>query len=230
MNAEISQAEFERRVNENTAEYKRQKSRNSFDIKRFHGFDAVAGELGRYELSKKPQDILGSVELGFLPILRKNTGVDAMRLGPCGFIGIELKSSYTDERKFVRTERGAVYSATPGKIINGEIRKNDTTSLKSNYNASYSIVGNIEAKYVETYLLIIDSRTDRLIDCHVMTADNIKNYLSKRIIPNSGSVQIKLSIFEKYGYRYTDTILPILGFDAWKESLIPNMPLVKVIS
>ena len=222
--------EFIKLRDENTIEYNRQLLTNSWDIKKFHGFDARAGTVGRWELCRKPHDILGSVILGFLPILKTKTGYDAMKLVGTEFIGVELKSSYTDEFKFIKTKRNAIYSATLDKIYNGQIDKNNTTSFRSNFNATYSIIDNLGMKNIDTYLIIVDSRTDDLVDCFLINGPIMEIYLNGRKIPASGSVQIKLSTFEKLGKQYTDTITPIIGLEKWKKSLLPTLPLVQVTS
>lgn len=221
---------FTRRVTENTAEYLNQLATNSMDYKKFHGFDALAGELGRWELAKKSHDILGAVMLGMLPVLRSKTGFDAMKLVNNTFVGVELKSSYTNESKFIRTAQNAIYSATLEKIVNGKIDKVNATSYKSNFNATYSIIENLGLKNIDTYLIIIDSRTDEIVDCFLIIGPVMEIYLNERKIPASGNVQIKLSTFEKLGTQYTDTIVPIIGLEAWKKSLLPALPLVHVVS
>ncbi len=222
--------EYIRRRDENTAEYRRQLKSNSFDIKKFHGFDVIAGTLGRWELSKKPHDILGAVLLGFLPILRKKTGYDAMRLDGVNFVGVELKSSYTDEGKFIKTKLNTIYSATTDRLFDGKIYKQYTTSFKSNFNATYSIIENLGMKNIDTYLIIIDNRTDEIVDCFLIEGPGMEKYLDSITIPVSGNVQIKLSVFERLGSQYTNTITPIIGLEQWKESLLPDLPLIHVIN
>lgn len=222
--------EFIRRRDENTAEYHRQVTANSFDIKKFHGFDIEAGMLGRWELSKKPHDILSAVLLGFLPILRTKTGFDAMRLDGTQFVGVELKSSYTDNTKFIKTKLNAIYSATADKIVDGKICRNNTTSFKSNFNATYDIKENLGMKNIDTYLIIADNRVDEIVDCFVIGGYVMETYLNGKLIPDSGKVQIKLSTFEKLGKQYTETITPIIGLEKWKQSLLPNLPIVHVVN
>ena len=158
--APISTIEYQRRVNENTEEYLRQDRENCFDIKKYHGFDVAAGTLGRYVLASKTHDILAAVVLGFLPVLHSKSGTDAIRLDGDVFVHVELKTSYTDELKFIKTKAGAIYSATSNKIVDGSVPRDSTTSFKSNFEATYKIVNNIESKYLDTYLLLVDSRND----------------------------------------------------------------------
>lgn len=225
----ISEQEFIRRRNSNSIELLRQLNSDTLDPTKFHGFDAEAGTLGRFEIASKTQDILSAALLGFLPILLTKSGIDAIRLEDENFYPVELKSSYTDETKFVKTKNNAIYSVTQEKIINGTIDKNSTTSFKSNYNATYNIIGNLGIKYIDTYLLIIDRKKDMLIDCFMIPAESMKLYLSSRKIPPSGHLSIKLSTFEKIGRRFSDTVIPPIGLDRWKKNLLPFLPEVKII-
>jgi len=220
--------EYNKRVNENTLEYIRQQEVNSYDIKKYHGFDVCAGELSRCKLSSKTHDILCAVVLGFLPILDKRVGHDAIRLDDTIFTPVELKTSYADESKFIKTKKDIIYSTTPGKIINGNISSNDTTSLKSCYNASYSIKDNITQKGIDTYLVLMDSRNDDIIDCFIITSANMISYLDGRTLSASGGLQIKLAIFLKIGKRSSSHI-PVIGFETWSNNLLPLLPLVRVV-
>ncbi len=226
----ITKTEFIRRRDENTAEYHRQEKEGSFDLKKYHGYDALKGTVSKWVLASKTYDILAAIVLGFLPILITKTGVDAMRLVDDEFRPAELKSTYTDESKFIKTKNNTIYSATQDKIQDGKIDKDNTTSFKSNFNATYNIVNNIGVKNIDTFLLVNDSRTDELVECYIMIGSVMEKYLNDKIIPASGAIQIKLTKFEKLGEPYRDTIIPIIGLDDWKTSLLSDLPLVKVIS
>ena len=224
-------AEFLRRTQENTTEYHRQEKADSFDLKKFHGFDALAGEVSRSVLARKANDIMDAVVHSMLPILHENHGTDAYRLNPDGsFSPVELKSTYTDESKFFKTESGAIYSVTLDKIKpDGTVLKNNTTSFKSNFNATYEIRNNLEAKNMDMYLTIRDSRTDYLVDCYHVPAKEIFNYLKDKNVPKSGSVPIKLTTCMKIGTRVETAITDIIGIDNWKKTLLPTLPTIKVV-
>jgi len=217
------------RVLHNTIEYHRQEKENCFDLKKYHGFDAPAGTVPRWVLASKTYDILSSVILGFLPILVTKTGTDAIRLVNDNFKSVELKSSYADESKFIKTENNTIYSATANKIVDGKINKNNTTLLKSNYNASYEIAKNIDVKNLDTFLLINDSRNDILVDCFVIEGDVMIEYLKSREIPESGKVTIKLTKFEELGKKFTGSIIGVPGFETWSKSLLPDLQTVHVM-
>jgi len=226
----ITVDEYKRRRDENTIEYLRQEATGSFDIRQYHGFDALKGTVSKWVLASKTYDILSAVILGFLPILITKTGTDAMRLVDTNFRPAELKSTYTDESKFIKTENDAIYSATQDKISDGRVDRDSTTSFKSNFNATYNIIDNLGVKNIDTFLLVNDSRTDELVECYIMSGNEMEKYLSDKKIPASGAVQIKLTKFEKLGEPYRDTIIPILGLEKWKASLLPTLPLIKVVT
>jgi len=222
--------EFITKRDKNSTELKLQIKEGRFDLMKFYGFDADPGIVGRWILASKTHDILGAIYLGFLPILNSRKGVDAMKLEDGIIKPVELKSTYTDTSKLIKTENDAIYSVTQDKVIDGAVKKDSTTSFKSNFNATYKIVGNLEVKGIDTYLLIIDERTDALIDVYMMEGKIIAEYLADKKIPKSSALQIKMTIFEKLGKIVTDTIMPTLGFTSWKDSLLPCLPLVKVVS
>jgi len=215
------------RILRNTEIFKKQKETNSFDLKQYYGVDAEAGQVSCAMLSKKAHDILASVALGFLPILTKITGPDAIKLDGIIFTPVELKSSFTDETKFIKTVRGTVYSATPGKIVNNTISPNNVTNLKSCYNATYSIKDNISLKGIDTYLVIFDSRNDDIIDCFCISAERMIIYFNSRRVAASGSLQIKLAEFMDLGKQFS-TVIPMIGFEKWKNTLLPVLPVVNV--
>lgn len=222
--------EYIRRRDENTAEYNRQIATNSFDPKKFHGFDAVAGELSRSKLASKTHDILAAVILGFLPVLNSKSGTDAMRLDDdLTYSHVELKTSYTEEEKFIKTPKDSVYSVTTNKIVNNEVPRDSTTSIKSNYEAAYKIVNNLDVKNIDTYLLLLDSRTDELIDCRMIEGKVMGDYLNSRKIPSSGNLKVKYTVFEELGTTVNHTCVPIIGFDVWKTKLLPSLPTVRVL-
>jgi hypothetical protein len=166
--------------------------------------------------------------LGFLPILAKKTGPDAIKLIGKIFVPVELKSSYTDESKFYKTIADTVYSVSPDKIINNIVYKHNTTSLKSSYNASYNIKDNISSKGIDTLLMLFDSRNEDIIDCFEIDGNTMAEYLNTRTVPSSGTLNIKLSVFMSLGKR-ASTAIPTIGFDFWKKLLLPLLPVVKVI-
>jgi len=224
----ITAATYRKRVLQNTETFNKQKQNNSFDLKQYHGFDLEAGQASSTTLSSKSHDIRCAVILGFLPILGKKTGPDAIKLTGKIFSSVELKSSYTDESKFYKTIKDTVYSVSPGKIVNGVVFRKDTTSIKSVFNASYNIKDNISSKGIDTYLILLDSRNEDVIDCFEVTGDVMMDYLNDRTIPASGSLTIKLSIFISKGSRAKSAI-PVIGFDKWENFLLPVLPVVRVI-
>ena len=223
----ISVEEYKRRVEENTKEYNRQSAQGQFDLRQYHGFDTLARKATKCVLMKKPADILCAVILGFLPILTKNTGADAIRLDGIIFTPVELKSSFTDESKFIKTDRGTIYSASPGRIVNNTISPNNVTNLKSCYNATYSIKDNISLKGIDTYLVVLDSRNDDVIDCFCIPAEKMVAYFNSRKVAASGNLQIKLAEFMNLGKQF-NTVIPMIGFEKWREQLLPLLPVVKV--
>ena len=74
----------------------------------------------------------------------------------------------------------------------------------------------------------MDSRNEDIIDCFEITGDIMADYLNSRTIPVSGSLTIKLSIFISKG-KQTNCSIPIIGFDNWRNQLLPLLPLVRVI-
>lgn len=230
MTTQITKKEFRKRVKENTAEYIRQRTHNIFDLKRYHGADVEKGLLADIVLAKKSHDIIGAIVLGFLPYLKETTGHDALKLEDNKFKFVELKTTYTDQDKFIKTENNAIYSVTQDLIVNNSIPKNNSTSLKSNFQATYTIKGNLDSKGIDTYLLVFDSKDGMLICVHEMKDNVIKKYLDDRKIPESGSVTIKLTTFEKLGTPYEKSVIPAIGLDIWKENMLKNLRVVHIIS
>lgn len=226
----ITEQEFKKRADENEAEYNKQLLSNSFDLKKFHGFDCEAGKASRSILSRKGNDILDAVIHRMLPVLTKASGVDAYKCVNGVFIPVELKSSYTDESKFFRTKQNAIYSVTLDKIVDGCVSRNNTTSFKSNFNATFEIRENLDVKNLEMYFTVRDSRDDRIIEVIKVSGKDIHSYLSSRQIPSSGHVPIKLTTCEQLGERVTTAIVDIVGLDVWKNELLKTLPLIKVIS
>lgn len=226
----ITKKEYLKRVSENTAEYKHQRESNSCDLKRYHGVDASAGELSDISLISKAHDIIGAIMLGCLPILKSKSGVDAIKLDKTGFVPVELKTTHTDQGKFVVTPNGAVYSVTQSKIVNGTAYKNNTTSINSLFNATYSICNNIHVKGIDTYLLVIDSITGCLVEAYEMPGSIMQVYLEGRTVPASGSITIKLATFAKLGKVYTKTAIKSTGLEKWKNALKVSLPVVRITS
>jgi hypothetical protein len=129
----------------------------------------------------------------------------------------------------MKTARGTIYSVTSDKIINGTVCSNDTTSLKSCFNASYNIRDNISTKGLDTYLILLDSRNDDVIDCFMIPATDMILYLNSRKVAESGSLQIKLATFLTLGKQY-NTVMPAIGLSEWSRSLLPVLPLIHVKS
>lgn len=220
--------EYQRRVEENTKEYLKQLQDDSFDLMKFHGADVEAGEISRIKLCKKGHDLLGAVMLKFLPYLEENTGADALAYTNNSFREIEIKTTYTDQSKLVRTERNAVYSTK--HLSEDVIDRNKTTSLKSCFNASYDIKKNKDSKARDTYLLAVDEETDAIIECAMATEDAMRGYLKGRQESKTGSMDIKLSTLEDIGSPYRNTVTLVIGYNKWKESVIKTAPLKKISS
>jgi hypothetical protein len=216
-------AEYNRRVNHNTEELRRQSVTNSFDMMKFHGFDVTAGSVGKFLLAKKAHDILAALHLGALPFLKENSGTDAILLEKNIFIEIESKTSYTDVSKLFKTAKNTVYSTKRQYLTLDIIPKENVTLLKSCFNASYDITNNIATKGIDTYLLCADPRNDNIIDIFVIKAKVMAKYLSTRDITNSGKLCIKLSKFMSLGEKVESVIVPVIGYDVWVKSLLPEL-------
>lgn len=221
--------EFIKLRDENTVEYNRQLLNNSFDLKKFHGFDAKAGSLGRYVLAKKTHDILAAVALGFLPYLKENTGADAVKLVDGLFVTVEVKSSYTDIMKLFKNKNNTVYSTEDINLWADKVPKANIRSLKSCFNASYKIVNNLSSKFRDTCFVVVDNLTDEIVEAYEMDTNAMTIYLSERKIPESGNMSIKLVEFMSLG-KPIDTVIPKLGFKVWEQSLLSSLPLKEVLN
>ena len=225
----ITIQEYNRRVQENTSEYLQQLLTDSFDLKKFHGVDILAGTVSRCKLSKKSHDILAAIILGFLPFLLENTGTDAISLENGIFVPVECKTSYTNTEKLFKSDRSTIYYTKDITQWADKVPRNKCTPLKSCFNAAYKITNNIALKGVDTYLLCIDELNDSVISIFKINADIITEYFTTRFVPESGLITIKQVTFEKLGRPVSQAIIPIIGFDNWKNSLLNKLPIKNTI-
>lgn len=214
--------EITRKIAENTAEVKRQTKNNSFDLKKFHGADASAGELSAFMLSAKAFDILAGIHIGALPYLREKHGADGILIKNGKIEKVEFKTSartINADNSFI-TARGAIYLTKEDNKLLECVKKSEVVSMESAFFASFAVQyeSNLHSKCRDTYLLAFDEHNNQIIDCFMLDGDTVVEYLRT-------SNSIKLGAFIKHGKSVALKSGPIIGYAAWKKELKTILPL-----
>jgi len=219
--------EITRRIAENSAELKRQTKRNSFDLKKFHGADASAGELSAFVLSSKAYDILAGIHIGALPYLREQHGADGIIIKNGNIQEVEFKTSartFNADNSFI-TARGTIYQTKKDNKLLKCVTFNESRLLESVFNAKFGSIkyqSNLLSKCRDTYLLIFDEHTNQIIDCFMLDGNTVVKYLRS-------SNDIKLGTFISLGSRVVLESGPVIGYAAWKKKLGTILPLKRAV-
>lgn len=224
----MSPQEFIEKRDANTAEFIRQQKENSFDIKRFHGFDVDGHDVPTIQLLSKCHDIFGAVVMGALPILNDKFGVDAYILSDTTFKPMEIKTTYTNVDSLVKTESGTVYKVIGGQApVNNEITKSKLKTVTSCLNASLvPVTATSHVRYSDVYLLAA-TNNGSIIDCYSLESEIAINKISKSQANVSNKRRITLTYFTKYG-KPVDTVIPKIGLKNWLSDVSKSIPLVKL--
>jgi len=215
--------EITRKIAENSAEIKRQMKNNSFDLKKFHGADAHAGDLSAFVLSAKAFDILAAAHIGALPYLKEKRGADGIFIKNGKITEVEFKTSsrtINTDNSFV-TKRGAIYLTKEDNKLLECVKKSECVKLESAFTASFGDIqyeSNLQSKCRDTYLIAFDEHTNQIIDCFMLTGDIVVDYLQT-------SNSIKLGTFIKHGKQVALESGPVIGYAQWKKALGVTLPL-----
>ena len=214
--------EITRKIAENSAEIKRQTKNNSFDLKKFHGADASAGELSAFTLSAKAFDILAGIHIGALPYLKEKHGADGIIIKNGKIEDVEFKTSartINADNSFI-TARGAIYLTKEDNKLLECVKQSEVVKMESAFLASFAVQyeSNLHSKCRDTYLLAFDEHTNQIIDCYMLDGDTVVDYLRT-------SNSIKLGTFIKHGKSVELASGPVIGYAAWKEQLGTALPL-----
>ena len=213
----MDEKEYNRRVRENTTILLQQESTRSRDLTKFHGFDALAGELGPDIAIYKAFDIRAATLLGHLPILRANTGADGVNLETNIFREAEYKMCYataTPETAF-KTCNDTIYFTKDVNLWADEVKDTKTTSSGSKFSAKFNRDSKKASKNRDTYIIASDTVSEKYIDCYMLLGELVVKYLSS-------SGDIKLGSFMKYGKR-VDLLVPTIGYKNWINALLPTL-------
>ena len=214
--------EITRKIAENSAEIKRQTKNNSFDLKKFHGADAHAGDLSTFVLSAKAFDILAGAHIGALPYLKEKHGADGILIKNSKIEKVEFKTSartINADNSFINT-RGAIYLTKEDNKLLECVKKSEVVSLESAFFASFAVQyeSNLHSKCRDTYLLAFDEHNNQIIDCFMLDGDTVVKYLRT-------SNSIKLGTFIKHGKSVVLESGPVTGYAQWKKELSTTLPL-----
>lgn len=215
--------EITRKIAENSAELKQQTKRNSFDLKKFHGADASAGELSAFVLSAKAYDILAGIHIGALPYLREKHGADGIIIKNGIIQQVEFKTSartFNADNSFI-TKRGTIYHTKKDNKLLECVNRDETRTIESTFCASFGDIiykSNLLSKCRDTYLLVFDEHNNQIIDCFMLDGNTVVKYLRS-------SNDIKLGTFINQGSRVVLESGPVIGYAAWKKKLGTTLPL-----
>jgi hypothetical protein len=214
--------EITRKIAENSVEIERQTKNNSFDLKKFHGADADAGELSAFMLSAKAFDILAGIHIGALPYLREKHGADGLIIKNGKIEDVEFKTSartINADNSFI-TARGTIYLTKEDNKLLECVKKSEVVIMESAFYAAFAVQyeSNLHSKCRDTYLLAFDEHTNQIIDCYMLDGDTVVDYLRT-------SNSIKLGTFIKHGRSVELKSGPVIGYDAWKKKLGTTLPL-----
>lgn len=214
----ITQEEYIKRVNENTLEWNKQRKEKSFDITKFHGFDARAGDLNHVVLLKKVHDIYGAIVLGFLPFLSEQCGADAVKLSDNSYEHVELKTCYASvsPKTAFKTKSNTIYYTKDVEIWDEYVDKSKTQLIESTFSAAFSIKNNLHTKHRETYIIAIDGNNGDIIDVFYLPGSIVVDYLKS-------SKDIKLGTFMKKGIQFRSETFNAIGWKNWISDMLPKL-------
>lgn len=214
---EITQQEFQQRVAENTAELQKQITDRTRDVTKFHGFDALAGELDPDVVMHKSPDIWVAALIGCLAILAKKTGADGMTTDSIKYREAEFKSCYTYVSPDVafKTPEGTIYFTKDVNMWGSHVKISNTSIAASKFKASFDPRADKVSKDRDTYLVAKDVSSGKLIDCYMLTGDKVVKYLQT-------SRDIKLGSFINHGVQVPLQV-PTLTYAAWHSSILPTL-------
>lgn len=173
-------------------------------------------QLGSHDMDgvRKPDDYIAGAVVGALPFLTLN-GDDALYFDSRDLPElVELKLSMKDWRQYWVGPKGGICAGNPGAQC----------SMRSDINASYEVVKNLEKKDRPTFLVVVDKSLWKVIDCYRMEGSKIIEFLTTNM--NTGEPKkskkrdIKLGSFILHGQKVSIGI-DTYGLEHW-EDLIKN--------
>lgn len=234
----ITEIEYNRRVEENSKELQRQLASNCWDLKKFHGADALAGKVSRSVLNRKVDDLYAAVYIGALVYFTPIHGADAMLMCNGKLMDIELKtcSPTISKESTFRTPGGAIYVTSPKHINKTNIARGYTRSITSAFDASFDKTSRERAmtKKFDTYLVMFDTTSDSVIDCYMLDGKIVSKMLAGTFTKGKfgktdrdvrGCSSIKLGSFKQYGTCVKLAESKAIGFDQWKNMLLDTIDL-----
>lgn len=215
---------FQNKVAHNTIVLKEalnsNKSRMSV-LSQLHTWDTGPGELHDNIIMSKAFDILPAAYLGLLANTKQN-GFDAFAVLPNNnIINYELKTACRKGSEAWKTKEGTLY-------FGARTTKNDKVSIRSAFNASYSLqtFKNIQTKRVKTILMVsdLDDNSINYFDAYELDGNTIISYLTRT---NCKNRTIKFGTFYNNGHR-SETVVELEGFQNWENKIRENAPIKKI--
>jgi hypothetical protein len=213
----MNHSEFSRRVSHNTKVLKEtiKAKKPVIDIlSKIYTFDTEPGELNSAILLRKGHDMLPATYLGLLANT-KRVGADAFKFqrNNCK-VSYELKTSEVNSKLIWKGVRGGLYLGLPG---NTQRSATLTSSLSAQYTLDTQNI--IASKNINTVLMISDSNKDGYVAAYALDGETVVEYINRTSCKNR---EVKLCTFQAYG-KEIETVIPLIGFDAWKQSIISNL-------
>lgn len=216
---QLSYEDYYQRVRENIKTLKRDYEANrSIRASDFHFYEKDRFEKRRLFEFEHSWDIIAATLVADLPSNLPN-GADGFRLLPSGkYIEMEYKIS----RKY----QSSIWQTPRGSLNTGKANiKNQTTSLRSGFTASFEIQNNLESKNRLTNLFIFDETLQQFVSGYELDGPAIIKYLEK----SGGSKKgIKLSYFINEGIEILNLTIPSYGsYINWESMLRRTVPILK---
>lgn len=211
----LNQAEFDRRIQENTEVYKRQYKNSAFDVTKYHLAYKEKGNTSIPILLKHIHDIYGAVLTGCLPTLT-GKGCDAIKMIDGVSSPVELKTSYVTNDN-LWSNNGILYTNAPNK------RTKSGRKVESQFRAEYHIYGDADSKMIDTTLICMDSLSGELICAYTLPAHEVTDKLSPFNQKACSRTSITLKHFMSHGVKL-NTIVEQLGFDNWYKRMLDMVP------
>lgn len=210
--------EYHYRVQQNLETYKKDyEAHKSIRASEYHFFENDKSENGHLDKTDKFWDIIGATLIGDLPS-HKPHGADGFRLSSSGqYLEMEYKISKKWQKSIWQTSRGSLNTG----IAN---IKNQTTSLRSGFAASFEIQNNLASKNRLTYLFIYDETLQQWVAGYELTGQQVINYLLRCA---SNKRTVKLSHFINEGVQINLTVPSYGSYITWEKMLRDTVPILE---
>lgn len=213
---------YHNRVQENIETFRKDyEEHRSIRASEFHFYEKDKYEKRRLFEFENSWDIIGATLVADLPSNNPD-GADGFRLLPSGeYIEMEYKISRKSQNSIWQTSRGSLYTGKANI-------KNQTTSLRSGFAASFEIQNNLLSKNRLTNLFIFDETLQQFVCGYQLTGEQVIEALglngdSERAIKRT----IKLSRFINFGAEIDLTVPSYGSYIEWESMLREHVQILK---